>query len=104
MVVVKSPKMIAPESIEWQHDITLLYNMSEKFSVLESDILSKYIGYLRMYEQCGSYRNLVINRLSKVGMSHEVDFSSVEAYLWALKGVEKSAMELNQLINEHYSF
>jgi hypothetical protein len=103
MIEEQSPKMIVPEGLEWQHDLTLIYSVSEKISVLESEIIAKYIGYLRMYEQCGSFRDLVIRKLKKVDQSHEVDFKTIEAYLWALKGVERSGEELQSIVKKYYS-
>lgn len=100
----QSPKMFAPESFEWQYDLTIIHNTYEKIAGLELEIISKYIGYIRMYEQCGSYRNMVVNRLTKIGQNHQVDFETLRAYKSAIEGLEQSAQGLSELIKKRYSF
>jgi hypothetical protein len=91
-----------PEGLKWQHDPAVPRALFERIAKLEPEIVIKYLGYLQMYEQCGSARDLVVNRTIVDQGGRRVDASVLNAYVRNLEVFEKSADELRGLIVERY--
>ena len=92
-----------PEGLKWQHDPTVPRALFERIAKLEPEIVLQYLGYLQMYEQCGSFRDLVVNRtIVDQGGRRVVDAGALNAYVKILELFEESADKLRSLIVRYY--
>jgi hypothetical protein len=91
-----------PEGLKWQHDPTVPRALVERFTKLEPEIVIEYFNYLRMYEQCGSARDLVVNRTTLDQGRHYVDAGVLSAYVTILGAFEKSADKPREKIARYY--
>ena len=79
-----------PEGLKWQHDPSVPRALFERVAKLEPEIVRRYLGaHLQMYEQCGSARDLVVNRITIEQGAHRVDAGVLHAYLTILEAFEK---------------